>query len=220
MLTYNDTSVCGQSITLTAIAGLDNYSWSTGSDNQFTSISLPGTYTVSTSYNSGNFVVNGNFNQGNSNFSSSYSYSATNLYPEGTYSVTTNANNVHNGFTGFGNGGSGNFMVVNGATSPGLDVWCQDKIEPETTYNFYSKYSCNGNQALLQFSINGETIGTPFIAPNITGTWSEFNATWNSNTSTNAEICIVNQNTSGGGNDFGLDEISFVHPQKVLLLQK
>ena len=39
-------------------------------------------------------------------------YSATNLYPEGTYSVTTNANNVHNGFTGFGNGGSGNFMAL------------------------------------------------------------------------------------------------------------
>ena len=40
LLTYNDTSVCGQSITLTAIAGLDNYSWSTGSDNQFTQYHL------------------------------------------------------------------------------------------------------------------------------------------------------------------------------------
>ena len=212
LLSYNDTSVCGQAINLTAIAGLDNYSWSTGSDNQFTSISLPGTYTVSTSYNSGNFVENGNFNEGNSNFSSSYTYSATNLYPEGTYSVTTNANNVHTGFSGFGNGGNGNFMVVNGATSPGLNVWCQDiEIEPETTYNFSTSVStvANGNQALLQFSINGETIGTSFSAPNTTGTWSEFNATWNSNTSTNAEICIVNQNTSGGGNDFGLDNISF-----------
>ena len=212
LLSFNDTSVCGQAITLTAIAGLDNYSWSTGSDNQFTSISLPGTYTVSTSYNSGNFVVNGNFNQENSNFSSAYLYSATSLYPEGTYSVTTNANNVHSGFTGFGNGGGGNFMVVNGATSAGLNVWCQDiEIEPETTYNFSTSVStvANGNQALLQFSINGETIGTSFSAPNTTGTWSEFNATWNSNTSTNAEICIVNQNTSGGGNDFGLDDISF-----------
>ena len=91
--------------------------------------------------------------------------------------------------------------------SPGLNVWCQDiEIEPETTY---ITSGFNGNQALLQFSINGETIGTSFSAPNTTGTWSEFNATWNSNTSTNAEICIVNQNTSGGGNDFGLDNISF-----------
>ena len=84
LLSYNDTSVCGQAINLTAIAGLDNYSWSTGSDNQFTSISLPGTYTVSTSYNSGNFVENGNFNEGNSNFSSSYTYSATNSHQRPT----------------------------------------------------------------------------------------------------------------------------------------
>ena len=103
-------------------------------------------------------------------------------------------------------------------------MWCQDiEIEPETTYNFSTAVStvANGNQALLQFSINGETIGTPFIAPNITGTWSEFNATWNSNTSTNAEICIVNQNTCGG-NDFGLDEISFstlCTPQKVTVTE-
>ena len=67
-----------------------------------------------------------------------------------------------------------------------------------------------------------EEIGTAFTAPEFTQVWDEFNAIWNSNTST-AEICIVNQNTSGGGNDFGLDDITFTTIcsfLKVLLLLK
>ena len=45
-------------------------------------------------------------------------------------------------------------MVVNGATSPGLNVWCQDiEIEPETTYNFSTSVItvANGNQAHFNF---------------------------------------------------------------------
>ena len=210
LLSVNDTSICnGQSILISAIAGYDNYSWSTGSENQYTSISIPGTYTISSTYTTNNLVTNGNFSLGNTGFSSSYNYSATNLYPEGVYSVTTNANTVHNGFTG---SGGGNFMVVNGSTSPGMEVWCQDiVVEPGTMYNFSSLVTtvANGNPALLQFSINSSVIGTTFSAPNTTGSWTDFNATWSSNTETTAEICIVNQNVAGGGNDFGLDDITF-----------
>jgi len=39
--------------------------------------------------------------------------------------------------------------------------------------------------------------------------WDEFYTTWNSGASTSATICIVNQNTSTGGNDFGIDDIVF-----------
>ena len=37
----------------------------------------------------------------------------------------------------------------------------------------------------------------------------KFFATWNSGGNTNVEICIVNQNTATGGNDFAIDDISF-----------
>lgn len=210
LLTVNDTSICnGESILISAIAGYDNYSWSTGSENQYTSISIPGTYTVSSNYTTSNMVTNGDFNFGNTSFSSSYSYSATNLYPEGVYTVNNNANNVHSGFSGTGDG---NFMVVNGSTSPGMEIWCQDIIvEPFTTYNFSSLVTtvASGNPALLQFSINSDVIGTTFSAPSTPGSWANFSATWYSNTEITAEICIINQNVAGGGNDFGLDDISF-----------
>ncbi len=209
LLTDNTASICdGASVLISAIPGHDNYNWSNGSNNQYTSISIPGTYSVSTSFTTNNLVINGDFNNGNSDFSSSYTYS-NDLWPDGNYSITTNANLVHSNFTGTGDG---NFMVVNGSTIAGTEVWCQNVVvDTETTYNFSSLVStvANGNPSILQFSINGNEIGTAFTAPDFTQVWDEFNAIWNSNTSTNAEICIVNQNTSGGGNDFGLDDITF-----------
>ncbi|HHZ64709.1 MAG TPA: T9SS type B sorting domain-containing protein, partial [Flavobacteriales bacterium] len=51
--------------------------------------------------------------------------------------------------------------------------------------------------------------GPPFLAPAAVNIWSEFNAVWNSGLNTTAQICIVNQNTNTGGNDFGLDDITF-----------
>jgi hypothetical protein len=63
--------------------------------------------------------------------------------------------------------------------------------------------------AILQFSINGIQLGTPFTAPAALYTWQQFSTTWNSSTNTTATICIVNQNTATSGNDFGIDDISF-----------
>ncbi|MAZ30898.1 MAG: hypothetical protein CMP57_02265 [Flavobacteriales bacterium] len=210
LLTVNDTSLCdGQTLIISAISGFPNYSWSSGSSNELVSISSPGTYTVSTNYTTNNLVTNGDFSSGNTNFNSSYNYSINNLYPEGVYTVTTNPNFVHNGFTG---SGEGNFMVVNGSTSPGTQVWCQDiEVQSQSNYDFSSEVTtvAGGNEALLQFSINGEVIGTPFSAPSSIGGWDTFNAMWNSGINTVAEICIINQNIGGGGNDFGLDEITF-----------
>jgi gliding motility-associated-like protein len=210
LLTVNDTSLCdGQTLIISAISGYPNYLWSSGSTNELVSISSPGTFSVSTSYTTNNLVINGDFNSGNTDFNSSYNYSSSNLYPEGVYTVTTNANFVHNGFTGTG---AGNFMVVNGSTTPGTEVWCQNvQVESTSSYNFSSGVTtvAGGNEALLQFSINGVEIGTTFSAPSSVGSWNTFNASWYSETNTVAEICIVNQNIGGGGNDFGLDNITF-----------
>ena len=210
LLSVNDTIICNdESIVIFANNGFQNYNWNTDASTQGINISFPGNYTVTSSFFTNNLVTNGDFNAGNTDFNSSYNYSATNLYPEGVYAVTTNANFVHNGFTGTG---AGNFLVVNGSTSPGTEVWCQDiQVESGSSYNFSSLVStvAGGNEALLQFSINGVEIGTTFSAPSIIGSWDTFNASWESGTNTVAEICIVNQNIGGGGNDFGLDNITF-----------
>ncbi|HNA31847.1 MAG TPA: PKD domain-containing protein, partial [Flavobacteriales bacterium] len=63
--------------------------------------------------------------------------------------------------------------------------------------------------ALLQFSINGSPLGNIFAAPGGTCNWQQFFQLWNSGSNSSATICIVNQNTTLGGNDFALDDILF-----------
>ena len=119
----------------------------------------------------------------------------------------------HESFYGYGHNG-GNFMMVNGATSPGTNVWTEQiSVLPNKWYAF-STWVCTlagtSNQvAWLQFSINGEQIGNIFTAPAYTGVWEQFYELWYSGSSSSATITILNQNTEGSGNDFGLDDISF-----------
>jgi gliding motility-associated-like protein len=104
-------------------------------------------------------------------------------------------------------------MIVNGAGTPNTSVWCETiNVLPNTNYAFscWVASVAAGSPAVLQFSINGNTIGSSFNAPAATCQWAQFYSTWNSGSNTTANICIVNQNTTGGGNDFALDDINFV----------
>jgi gliding motility-associated-like protein len=170
------------------------------------------TYTVTGYVPGASAVINGDFSGGSVGFTSDYSLNPD-TQTEGTYFVTTNANLTHPGFTGVDHTtGTGNFLVVNGSSTPNSSVWCQTiTVQPNTDYVFSTWVStlAVGSPAILQFSINGSTLATPFTAPSVTGVWDEFYATWNSGANTTATICIVNQNTSLGGNDFGLDDIFF-----------
>ena len=65
------------------------------------------------------------------------------------------------------------------------------------------------NPARLQFSINGTRLGGVFMAGADVCDWRQFYAVWNAASATEAEICIVNQNTNPQGNDFALDDFAF-----------
>jgi gliding motility-associated-like protein len=163
---------------------------------------------------SNNVITNGDFEGGNYGFTSDYLYNPGNLVPEGYYDVITNPQADHPGFAPCGDhtSGSGNMMVVNGAGIPNENVWCETvPVLPNTQYVF----SCwvtsvvAASPALLQFNINGSAIGPIFSAPGQTCVWAQFYNTWNSGANSSATICIVNQNTTLGGNDFALDDIVF-----------
>lgn len=207
----------GESVTLNA-TGATFFQWSpaTGLSTTIgpTTVASP---SVTTTYTCTGFepgperVVNGNFEQGNTGFTSSYQHN-TDLYGEGTYFVDSDASWHHESFVGHGHGGSGNFMIINGATMPGTNVWTETVSVQQNTNYAFSTYVCSvcaGAEAQLQFSINGQQIGRVFSAPSTTNTWIQFYQIWNSGNSTSATITILNQNTTGGGNDFGLDDISF-----------
>lgn len=194
------------------------YLWSNGETTSTISNLAPGNYSVTVSDNSCNIsgnelVTNGDFSAGDVGFSSTYTVCVPNCQ-EGSYAVGTDPNAVHAAWTSCGDhtSGAGNFMIVNGAGTPGADVWCQTvAVTPNTNYTFsawvVSQYPVSPSQ--LQFSINGTPLCSVFTAPATLCTWQQFFCTWNSGSNTTANICILNQNTTLGGNDFGLDDISF-----------
>lgn len=179
-------------------------------------VTAPTTYTFSAKVQTdNNLIINGDFEAGNAGFYSDYIYNPTNLVPEGVYTVNNNPNSVHAGFSPCPDHttGSGQMMVVNGSGTPGQDVWCQTiSVDPNSEYLF-SAWATSVNPAspaLLQFSVNGQLLGNIFNVPGSLCTWSPFNASWMANGATSATICVVNQNTTLGGNDFALDDIQFL----------
>ncbi|MBS1683517.1 MAG: gliding motility-associated C-terminal domain-containing protein [Bacteroidetes bacterium] len=174
-----------------------------------------------------NLISNGDFSAGNTGFSSGYTYlSAPPAQPcgsygilgcEADYTINTNPRNTHTQFANYGDhtSGSGQMMIVNGATSPNISVWCQTiTVQPNTDYQF-SAWVSNVDlnpQPLpnLRFNINGAPAGPPFSPVISSGVWTQFYTLWNSGSNTSVNICLTDSSTAGGGNDFALDDIAFI----------
>ncbi len=173
---------------------------------------------VAHSAHAANLVFNGDFAAGNTGFTSDYSYSAT-IYSQNQYTIGTQPENAYNAFFGSAanfpppaGATSSNMMLVNGGFLGTNTVWAESglSVSPNTNY-FFSAYITNldsASPATLNFSINGSALGSTFTAASAVGTWSQFFATWNSGSSTTANLGLVDTNTSFGGNDFALDLIS------------
>ncbi len=165
-----------------------------------------------------NLIGNGDFGSGNLGFTSSYGYGTGGtwglLSNSGEYAIDTNPFNTHVNFASFGDHttGTGNMMVVNGASTANVNIWCQTiAVTPNTLYDFsaWGATCVASAPAILQFAINGNLIGTPLALPLTTGVWTQFHATWNSGTNTSITICITDQATAASGNDFAIDDIAF-----------
>lgn len=218
-----DTTLCpGQTITLNAAASgpYNSYLWNNNSTSSTRFVNSPGTYSVKVGTLGDNQIVNGDFEQGNTGFSTNYTLGTGGpwglLSFEGNYAVTSSPHLAHTNFSVCQDhtpAPGTQMMVVNGSGTPGTNVWCQTiPVQANTDYQF-GAWAANAlnevNVAQLQFSINGSTIGNVFSTTTNACNWQQFFQVWNSGTNNNANICIVNQNTSNGGNDFLLDDITF-----------
>ncbi len=226
----NDTAIClGASATLNASNAL-SYTWQANPTLSATNIANPiATPTQTTTYylNSNirignNLVTNGDFEQGNTGFSSAYHYFApAGLgFNQGDIKVTNNPNLHNTGFSTCGDhtSGSGNFLLVDGAcgtngVASGTQFWCQTiPVTPNTDYAFsawLTNVANNSVSSTLNFSINGNSIGTPAATNTTACVWSEFYVIWNSGAATSANICIAEGTGVCSGNDFAVDDISF-----------
>lgn len=197
-------------------------SWSNGTSGNSVGNLSPGNYSVTIKDScrvAGNeLVINGHFEQGPMGFSSQYNACPTcyvgigeELF-ENQFVVGVSANQHHVAFNGSGQGGGGNFMMINGSSQANTNVWCQTiDVQPNTYYEFSAWVTSIFAQspAQLQFQANGVLLGPVFTAPNAVNTWNQFFSVWFSGNNASVTICIINQNTSVAGNDFGIDNISF-----------
>lgn len=217
----NDTTLCqGTSITYNLPPGYDTYEWSTGTIGTSITVNSPTTIWLQVGNVSPNLVTNGDFEAGNTGFSSAYIYGTGGTYgllsSEGQYAIATSPNATHINFSNCIDHtptGVGNMLVANGSGVPNTSVWCQTiTVDPNTDYLF-SAWFMNAlndpNVSNLQFYVNDIQIGSVFSTSPTGCIWAEFNEIWNSGSSTTADLCIRNQNTSTGGNDFAIDDITF-----------
>lgn len=224
LIITNDTSICrGDSVVfITRANGFDSC-WETSGSlkiNAGKAVAkpmLPTSYIFNARKLGDNLVSNGDFSSGNTSFSSEYLYNKNSGLYEGYYTVAGNPRLWHPAFSACGDHttGTGNMMIVNGATEPNRRIWAQTiPVAPNSNYLFSTwlesvAESYPPNPASLQFSINGLLLGNPFVANLKPCNWQQFYSTWNSGSNTTATIQVVNMDTIAGGNDFALDDIFF-----------
>tara|TARA_R110002050_G_scaffold149463_1_gene276027 strand:- start:61027 stop:63567 length:2541 start_codon:yes stop_codon:yes gene_type:complete len=217
----NDTSICvNESLTLSAPPGYISFLWNTSSTTANINVSNPGTYWCkATKMDTTNLVTNGDFEAGNTGFTTGHTYGTGGswglLSAAGQYAISTNSNLTHINFPSCTDhtSGTGKYMIVNGSSTANLTVWCQTiTVLPNTTYYFSAWITSvvSNSPAILSFKVNNVSLGPNHNVSSLTCNWQNYFQTWTSGaTTTSATICITNQNTASGGNDFALDDISF-----------
>jgi gliding motility-associated-like protein len=215
-----DTTLChGQHLFLHAPDGTLEFHWQNGFQSQMISADTTGTYWCSATFlqPGTNVVVNGDFSLGDEDFSTDFVHGSGGTWGElsleGTYAITTDPSLVHVNFTPCGDHtGGGSMLVVNGSPLADADIWCQTiDVAPNTYYAFsaWLMSTTPSNPAIMDFQVNGVSLGTPLLASSTTCQWDQFYALWNSGDLTSVTICIINQQLAVSGNDFALDDISF-----------
>lgn len=162
------------------------------------------------------FIVNGNFESGNSGFTTDYLYvppGSGALVPQGRYTVDNNPRDSHNSFAIMGDhtSGTGLMMILNGVANDSV-VWEQTL----TGLTFGESYTFSGwassvyptSPARLEFRVNGTSLGTLNLS-STTALWVQKSVTYVAASST-ATLSIVDINGAATGNDFAIDDLSFM----------
>lgn len=167
-----------------------------------------------TSASAASLLSNGDFEAGSTGFSSDFT-EAANITPASTYAITTDPRNNHNSATSYGDHttGSGNMMAVNGSTISGDVFWRETVTVDVSTDYVFSLFTSTwyGGSASLGLLINGVAVGSTIFTPTLLGVWE--NSTldaWSSGASSSATIELINISNQFSGNDFAVDDLSFV----------
>jgi hypothetical protein len=169
-----------------------------------------------------NLVVNGEFRHGHRGFRTEYG-AANTLLGDGVYWIGTDpvkrhpkAVSIHDHTSG-----KGAMLLLNGSATHFLPFWRETlKVHRSTHYEFTgwaTPWSSNPDgpatdpsPARLVLTINGRQIGDPFPLDRQSGLWQRFRFLWDSADAVRADIRMTDENIEVVGNDFGVDDLSFV----------
>jgi hypothetical protein len=217
----SDVSItCGGSTTLGAADNINyTYSWSpsTGlsSSTVYNPVASPGattTYTLTMTPKT-NMLVNGDFENGNTGFSSDYSYP----FASGVsvYTVASSASAIYPWWCNTSPASGSNMLIGDGAIWNGERVWYQTvSVQPNSLYSFSGKFlnlfSTGGaNDPNIVVKINGNDIALQTLSFGSCG-WQTVSGSWNSGSATSATVAIYADPTTqnaGWGNDFAIDDL-------------
>ena len=202
----------GQNTVLTS-SGAEIYRWYShgailGSGESVTvSPETTTTYLVRGGYAKSNLVVNGDFEQGNTGFSTAYNYVNDGYY--GHYYIGHDNHEMWSWddmTLSDHTTGSGLWMMVDSYN--GRNVWSQTvKVTPNTEYIFSAWFQTD-NISNVRFEIN-DSQGEVFTTPQQRGVWERRMFAWNSGNDTIANLRITSGYATSGGHDFGIDDIVF-----------
>jgi gliding motility-associated-like protein len=216
------TACSASPIQLNATAGFTTYSWSPASGLSNPAIANPvasasGTYTVIATSLGTDLVINGDFAAGNTGFNSGQIYSTT--YTPGNYWVGAQwFVTWFPGLTDHTPTTDNMFMQIDGG-SPATMLWEEVNLPvfPNTNYTFgfwasradqvqpiFDMYFVGNNTGLASM---GTVPGIPYTG---TWMWDQYGVPlWNSGSNTSVTVRIINLQTNGYGNDFGMDDFTF-----------
>jgi len=220
----------GNTAIVEAEAGFDRYRWYPAGDLQSAGgrrVFYEGTtnttlFVQQQQYISQNLVINPDFQNGNTGFSSEYLYAPGGSTTQGTYGLVTSAELHNPGFSSCTDAISPGelIMALDGSANESTAVWCQSfSVSPTSSYAFGLELASlsDGNPARLRVRINGDDIGGVLIGDPQSCIWKRSLAYWNSTGGSTAEVCIYNLNESSSGNDFAIDNLSFYELGPVVL---
>lgn len=165
-------------------------------------------------------LINGDFENGNTGFTSGYTFGDDSN--PGGYTIGANPSTATGAFGDWCNcgdhtSGTGKMMIVNGATDATLSVWEETvTVTPSTEYifSYWGAEVDHDSSSLphLLLKINGKVIGSstfPEYPPDNGGQWHNYKFTWKSGSSKSADLVLIDLNMDASWNDFALDDIAF-----------
>lgn len=157
-------------------------------------------------------VENGDFSDGNTEFYSEYVYTPQ-VWSDSLYYIGTNPNHHHPSAASYGDHttGDGLMMIINGSTTSGRVVWQQSVTTEAGQRHSLSMWLSSWNAAIptrLRLSINGVQVGEDIQARAEAAVWRPYQFVWDSSKTGTALIQLTSLETSYGGNDYAIDDLS------------